>query len=77
MIINKKIKKKERKVPNHKVNYGLSGKELNDKNTWEVRIISTKEHLEYYRTQNTAQFSLKYWRSQVFEKCEVVKNEEL
>lgn len=66
-----------KKVPNYPINHGWKGQDPNDKKTWEVRIISTKEHLEYYRTQNAAQFSLKYWRDKVYAKCEVVRNEEL
>ena len=77
MMLNKKIKKKERKVPNYKVNYGWSGQDPNNKKTWLIRTIETKEILEYFRTKQTAKLALPFLEKKVYVKCEVVFNEKL
>jgi len=75
MIINKtNHKRKERRVSQYPVNHGWKGQDPNNKRTWIIRIIETKEILEYYRTQNAAQFNLSSWEKKVYDKCEVVRN---
>lgn len=51
------------------------GGKPNKKRTYLVRIINTKEVLEYYRTWATAKYSLLMWKRVCYQNCEVVKNE--